>query len=93
MTEHIVSAAVQWHGLTVSLPRPARHGDILRMLFDREQRSRGMVTLVGPHEEGFLTNRGEFVDRSAARLIAVNSGQMGSKTGVNERMLFTEDLW
>ncbi|NQT91469.1 MAG: hypothetical protein HQ559_01815 [Lentisphaerae bacterium] len=69
-----------------SLPRPARHGDVIGAVYDE---------VGGPvgdrYEQGFVTDDGRFVGRREAFLIARHAGQI-----VNDEahdILFTEDLW
>jgi len=71
-------------GKILSLPRPARHNDIFGEAWFKEN-------LVG-HEQGFTTNKGEFVDRREALLIAMSSGQLIRSPMVAGK-LHTEDLW
>jgi len=83
----IVSAAVQYQGVTFSLPRPARHHDIVHAMhamgLPKESR----------REQGFLTSEGRFVDRSEARKIALAEGQVTQDKLHHKVHLFTEDLW
>ena len=79
-----VAAAIQFDaGVTVSLPKPARHHEILH-------KTPGLVGL-GGYTQGFLTNTGVFVDRVTAATLALEAKLI-------ERLetppkLFTEDLW
>lgn len=66
--------------LTASLPAPARHHDILWGL--------GRVQ---PQDQGFLTDRGRFVDRAAAAEIARAAGQ--AQALIAPPHLYSEDLW
>ena len=81
--EHIVAAAILREGSIFTLPRPARHTDIIRWMAERK-----MPT---PYSEGqgFLTNLGRFVNRIEGALVAHTSGQ----TEKTITMLMTEDLW
>ena len=82
----IVAAAVRHGGTVVSLPRPARHHDIIHMLYDRGNRK-----LIRPEDQGFITSEERYVDREEAAHLAVASGQIeGTRWG---RYLFSEDLW
>jgi hypothetical protein len=83
--ETIVAAAIQYHGLTVSLPPPARHHTILHPLADI------VGKVIGPDEQGFLTSTGRFVGRFEARDIAIQSGQ--NRKPDHQHWLFSEDLW
>lgn len=73
--------------LIVSLPRPARHSDILPQKW------------CPPHsEQGFLTSHGRFVDRSVAYNLAyachqIKSIEDGTTVWTSGTELFTEDLW
>lgn len=85
--ERIVAAAVHAYGATWSLPRPARHGDVL---FAIDQA--GLCALAhGPDSEGFLTSEGRFVGRLEAADIAVKAGQTDAPKWPPR--LFSEDLW
>lgn len=85
--QSIVAAAVQFEGLTYSLPRPARHGQVLHCLH-------GILsdTALPTVCQGFLTSDGQFVNRIMARAIAWTAGQIPDGTQ-NELELFSEDLW
>lgn len=82
----IVAAAVRCNGLTLSLPKPARHADILRAMRPADARS------CGPNDQGFLTSTGIFVGREMARDVARGSRQLKEQT-THPRELFSEDLW
>jgi hypothetical protein len=82
----IVSAALKMdNGAVVSLPAPARHGDVIAVL------SRlGLSGAVGlDAEQGFLTSGGTFAHRRLAHRIAFKAGQIASMEGE----LYSEDLW
>lgn len=83
--ESIVAAAIDFDGTVLSIPPPARHGDIIRLrATDPNPPSRRSGI------QGFLTNTGRFVDRCEARDIAIACGQVDHGVGLR---LFTEDLW
>jgi hypothetical protein len=85
--ERIAAAAVQWDGVTYSLPRPARHGQILHSLEDVLSADKlPYVT------QGFITSEGRFVNRVQALQIAHQARQIIKKTG-GDRDLFSEDVW
>jgi uncharacterized protein (DUF169 family) len=64
--------------------KPARHCDIIRALAHT-----GYPTPIDG-EQGFLTDKGEFLDRAAAKDHAQLSGQVKE---TEFRQLYTEDLW
>ena len=81
----IVAAAVKCNGLTISLPAPARHYQILAKMPAR------MATAVKPSEQGFLTDGGDFIGREDAKTVAREAGQLLKEAP--QRELFSEDLW
>jgi hypothetical protein len=86
----IESAALKLGNLIISMPRPARHHNIIHELF-REHGIRG------GEFQGFLTSEGKFVDREEAWQIAFYAGQLKDKDWhQHARMcphLFSEDIW
>ena len=87
MSEAIVAAAIQWEGVTISLPRPARHGHVLACAsqFMPDYATSGCC-------QGFVTSEGRFVNRIQARQLAHMSGQEPKTTGAAHE-LYSEDLW
>ena len=90
MTETIVAAAIQHDGVTISLPKPARHGQVLHCAeqFLPED-------CLAYACQGFLTSEGRFVNRVQAKHIAHIAGQEQKRpeTEQHGRDLFSEDLW
>jgi hypothetical protein len=86
MTERIISVAISSFGIIASLPAPARHGDVLRKLFDFNQ-----TVVVGADRQGFLTNTGRYVNRRDAAAIALAAGQIDKLQVTPD--LYSEDLW
>ncbi|TPJ76842.1 hypothetical protein FJ422_29470 [Mesorhizobium sp. B2-6-3] len=85
MAERIISVAISAFGIVASLPAPARHGDVLRKLYDFNQ------TVIGGDAQGFLTNTGRYVNRRDAAVIALEAGQVDKLTAAPD--LYSEDLW
>ena len=89
--ERIVAAAIQIEGLTISLPQPARHGQVHAACdaasIERDTYLRGT--------QGFLTSTGRFVNRVMAKQIAHIAGQpqMRPENQRSHRDLYSEDLW
>ena len=89
--ERIIAAAIQIEGMTLSLPLPARHGQVLAamdaMHLPEYQLHRAC--------QGFLTSTGRFVNRVQAKQIAHMAGQpqMRPESERHQRDLFSEDLW
>jgi acetyl/propionyl-CoA carboxylase alpha subunit len=81
----IAAAAIKVGDMTVSLPPPARHHDVLRAL-----REAG-VDADHPDQQGFLTSEGKFASRFQARAIAKKAGQILKSTSLPD--LYSEDLW
>ncbi len=85
----IKAAAVRdTDGKVWSLPRPARHNDVLRKL-----RAEGAQTdELDPDMQGFLTGSGAFTRRTPAYVIATKAGQiLGGQ--IQTPQLSTDDLW
>lgn len=78
--------------LIFTMPRPARHGDIMATLWLLNQGAAGGC------EQGFLTDDGTFLDRKEAYIHAIANAQPwradARKTGkYMGDQLFSEDLW
>ena len=88
MPETIVAAAIQIDGVTISLPQPARHGQVLHA-------SEGFIAPGFLHSatQGFLTSDGRFVTRVEAKLIAHRAGQHFIRNDPHPRDAFSEDFW
>lgn len=86
----VVAAAVWQEGMIYSLPRPARHHDILHKLH-----ALGLPAAVGgPYsslEQGFLLSDGAFAGRERAAKLALATGQVQKLHAPPE--LYSEDLW
>ena len=48
---------------------------------------------VGEHEQRFLTNNNRFVDRTEARNVAFEAGQLAGREVRHRTELFSEDVW
>lgn len=94
-TRWIVAAAIKQGKMVCSVPRPGRHGDVIR-----EMASAGIPIPING-TQGFLTSDGLFVDRRHARKIAVFAEQLikpcvgpdGVPFQREHDELFSEDLW
>lgn len=99
--ERITTAAVQFNNINWTVPRPGRHGDVLKFILDVHP---SLDAVLG-ETQGFLTEGGEwdghFVDRYEARKIAEAAGQIiASRIGPDgvpykfqHPQLFSEDVW
>ncbi|TIX28894.1 hypothetical protein [Mesorhizobium sp.] len=81
-----MSVAISAFGIVASLPAPARHGDVLRKLWDFNQ-----TVVVGEDRQGFLTNTGRYVNRRDAAAIALAARQVDKLISAPD--LYSEDLW
>ena len=84
--ETVTRAAMLHEGRPWSVPRPGRHGDVIRKLADAFPDDGPFVG-----EQGFLTSSGRFVEREEAGRIALAAGQTKALRWGAE--LFSEDLW
>lgn len=85
MSERIISVAISAFGVVASLPAPARHGDVLRKLYDFNP------LVLGGDCQGFLTSAGRYVNRRDAAEIALTAGQTDKLIAAPD--LYSEDLW
>lgn len=85
-SERIVAAAMQVGGLTISLPRPAGHGEVMALAHS------AIGYTPATELQGFLTSEGRFVTRVEAMKIAHRSGQE-FREALRSHELFSEDLW
>ena len=81
----IVGVAVSRGELTLSMPAPFRHCDVIQRAV-----SLGLDCPIRSEEQGFLTSGGVFVDRVKAAEIAVVAGQVAR---LPQGRLTSEDLW
>lgn len=90
-SDHIFAAAIKRpsNGMVFSLPRPARHHDIIAHIIATNPD----IKRVGAgYEQGFLTVSGRFVGREEALIIAHAAGQIVSKYPPLDE-LCSEDMW
>lgn len=85
---YIRSVAIQLkdNGTIYSLPRPARHHDVLDWMRKNGADHRGSV-------QGFINNYGKFLNREEAFKIAMKAGQILDLNNTRSEVLFSEDLW
>lgn len=95
MTERIAAAAIHLAPLTLSMPPPARHHNLIR-----QAAANGIEARICSDMQGFVTSIGRFVDRREAMLIARAQGQLIPRAaGFMEGeissgdVLFSEDVW
>jgi hypothetical protein len=84
-SERIISVAISAFGVVASLPAPARHGDVLRKLYEFNE------IAVRSDRQGFLTNTGRYVNRRDAAVIALAARQVDKLIAAPD--LYSEDLW
>ena len=88
--ERIIAAAIQIEGVTVSLPLPARHGQVLHAALNMHLPDHMVTTAC----QGFLTSTGRFVNRVQAKQIAHMAGQPQMRPeSERTKDLYSEDLW
>lgn len=83
----IEAAAIIHRYRVVTLPRPARHHDIIRHIVTElgAERSTGA--------QGFVTDAGRYVGRREALTIARAAGQLLGVPHNEDVGLFSEDVW
>jgi len=85
--ENVVASAIAYDGEIYSLPAPARHVDVMKHMIGL-----GIVDLIPPDDQGFVTSTGRFVTRQEAANLAVAACQI-TETKFQPGILFSEDLW
>lgn len=91
MTDIITGVAIKYDGKVYSLPRPNRHHNVIRHI--REVTGHGIS---GPDVQGFITQRGVFLNRRQGMELAAANGQLNRREGENFYQgpdLYSEDLW
>ncbi len=84
---YIECAAIHFYGKIYALERPNRHHNVIAFIGEET----GWRLCQHDSKQGFLTNRGRFVDRKEAEVIARNCGQVtGELIG---SILTSEDMW
>ena len=86
--EKITGVAIRNEGIIYSLPSPSRHHHVIRYMNRKGFGPEHMI------DQGFVTDKGRFVDRKEAALHARVSLQVPEikKTDPQDE-LFSEDLW
>ena len=96
-SETITQAAIIWHAKIYTLPRPARHCDLIRLMRGDMRDDPGLglpIESVATCNQAFVTSTGRWVDRKEAFKLAVDAKQPwmdGAPHVIG--MLFSEDLW
>lgn len=94
----IAAAAIRVGQMVYALPSPARHHTVMWWLAGLGPDTKphgGPVIYAGhipEHEQGFITSRGLFVGREAARSIAENAKQLLPRASALPE-LYSEDVW
>lgn len=81
-TETVDRVAVEFDDVTIALPKPSRHHDVIRLHVE-------LTGHRGSGRQGFVTSEGRFVVREQAALLAFGAGQ----TRTRRIRLYSEDLW
>ncbi len=84
----IVACAIRAaDGSVFSLPAPARHHDVIRLMNEHNQEATGPDIT-----QGFLLSNGKFCRRKPAKAIAERAGQL-LKRAKDLPELYSEDVW
>jgi len=83
----VVSVALRKDDMIYSLPRPARHHDVIHKIYDVIDRQ-----VTSEYEQGFLDSEGMFMDRETAMVFAKKNNQI-IRLPVMSETLYSEDLW
>lgn len=83
----IIGAAIKIKDLILFLPCPNRHHNIIHQFFDNFEK------VVPKHIQGFLNDKGEFLDRESAFIEAERCNQFKKDVEVWGNKLYSENLW
>lgn len=84
----LTHVAIRFRGVVYSLPAPNRHHDVIRHIVQQTG-----VDHVDGDEQGFLDEKGTFLNRRQALMSASLLGQLKPGTVVRGGRLFSEDVW
>ena len=87
-SKEIVAAAISYKGEIYSLPKPARHHDIIRHICEKTGEES-----IGENEQGFLDDKGRFLRRAPAMLVVKHNNQPMREGVIVLRELYSENLW
>ena len=87
----ITHVAIRFHGRLYSLPKPARHHDVIRHIVQTE----GVKSVdVSEDDQGFLIDGEQYARRKPALRHAIECNQLKPNTlGPKLGKLFSEDVW
>lgn len=86
--EHMIThVAIRVNEKVWALPKPNRHHDVIRLIYDKTGQ-----TQTAECEQGFLDHEGRFLRREPALLYAIACKQL-NKNPVIGGKLFSENLW
>jgi hypothetical protein len=103
----IVAAALQYAHITLSMPKPARHHDVLHQLYGmledaNEGKTNNIANIQAMCVQGFIDDQGNFLDRNTALIHAREHGPgtprrdafiKAGRTVYDGDELFSEDIW
>lgn len=83
----ITHVAIVYQGRTYSLPRPFRHHDVIKVIYEATHEPMGQA------EQGFLNDKGQFLRRKPALIEAKRCNQLIPRALCSGGNLFSEDVW
>lgn len=81
----ITHVAIKHKGTVVSLPKPNRHHDVIRLIGERIE--------AGDDCQGFLDEHGKFYRRAPALIEAQRCNQLLPRATHPGGRLYSEDVW
>lgn len=87
----ITHVAIRFQGRVWSLPKPARHSDVISLIHTVDP----TVTTVNAYEDdqGFLDSDGRYLNRRQALYNAQKNNQLKPGITIRAGRLFSEDVW
>lgn len=89
-SERIVAVASLFQGQLYTLPPPARHHDLVRLIAEKT----GVAYVGGEtYVQGFIDQDGFFLRRKPAKLVAERANQILDNRAPKLDDLYSENLW
>ena len=85
----ITHVAIIFDGKTYSLPKPNRHHHVIRHILETNSH----VDHISGDRQGFLDDKGTFLNRREALAHALECEQVKDPTAIRAGRLFSEDVW
>lgn len=84
----IEKVAIKYKGKVYSLPKPNRHHNVIKLIYDETGKP-----IDGTDIQGFIDSENNFLNRKDALIVAKKTNQILDLNNIRANELFSEDLW